>query len=127
MLAYPFGIEFYRSHILIITPFYVIYKNPCAKTVWLFLDSIRAGICFAFMLLSKNIPTEIKKHCDFKPILTIKSTKTLCAYLVWMLILPDFKNFVKALVFRLFIVSNPCKSERIMLLFLQICNKTFSM
>jgi len=99
MLAYPFGIVFYRSHILIITPFYVRYRNPCAKTVWLFLDSIRAGICFAFMFLSKNIPTGIKKHCDFKPVLAIQITMILRANLSWMLILPEFKSFVKALNF----------------------------
>ena len=84
MLAYPYGIEFYRSHSFPITPFYKAYKNPCAKTVWLFLDSIRAGICFAFMLLSKNNTNRDKNKHPF---------------LSWMLILPDFKCFVKTLNF----------------------------
>ena len=40
-----------------------------------------------------------KKPCDFNPILAMHNTKTLYAYFVWMLILPDFKSFVKALNF----------------------------
>ena len=57
------------------------------KTVWLFLDSIRAGICFAFMLLSKNNTDRDKNNHSS---------------LGWMLILPDFESFVKALFMNTF-------------------------
>ena len=40
--------------------FQLICKNPRVNTVWVCLDSIRAGITFFIMLLSRYIPAENK-------------------------------------------------------------------
>ena len=44
----------------IVSSFLRICKNPCVKTVWVCLDSIRAGITFTAMILSRYIPAENK-------------------------------------------------------------------
>ena len=59
-IFYPYGIEYWRNHILSSAPFYGYVKNPCVKTVWLYLDSSRTGITFTAMILSRYIPAENK-------------------------------------------------------------------
>jgi len=54
-----------------------------------------------YAFVKEHTNSDKNKPCDFKPFLAMYNTKTLYAYLVWMLILPDFKSFVKALNFNI--------------------------
>ena len=59
----------------------------------------RRDLFCVYAFVKEHTDRDKNKPCDFKLILAMYNKKTVSPYLVWMLILPDFKSFVKALNF----------------------------